>query len=86
MANLGFGLYKAQIKDCVLNNIEKLLFVIVGVWVAYVNYCNENFGIAIGIGIATIVYTILFIVTLIDTIKAVKEYRKIRKEWENYGK
>ena len=86
MAKLGFQLYKDQIKDCVLNSIEKLLFMLISAWVTYVNYCNENFGVAIGICIATIVYTILFIFTLRDTIKAVKEYRKIRKDWENYGK
>lgn len=86
MAKLGFGLYKQQIKDCVLNNIEKILFVVVGVWLFWVNLQKENTVMMIVMGVAVIAYTILFIFTLIDTIKAVKEYKKIRKDWENYGK
>ena len=86
MSNLNFGMYKEQIKDCVRNNIEKLLFITFGVWAFIVNLQKENTVMAIVMAIATIAYTILFIFTLIDTIKAVKEYRKIRKDWENYGK
>lgn len=86
MAKLGFGMYKQQIKDCVLNNIEKLLFAVVGAWLFWVNLQKENIVMMIVMGVAVIAYTILFIFTLIDTIKAVKEYKKIRKDWENYGK
>ena len=86
MAKLGFGLYKAQIKDCVLNMIEKILFAMFSGLLLKIDIENENIVLAIIMGIAVIVYTILFIFTLRDTIKAVKEYRKVRKEWENYGK
>jgi len=86
MAKLGFGLYKQQIKDCVLNSIEKLLFAVVGAWLFWVNLQKENTAMMIVMSVAVIAYTILFVFTLIDTIKAVKEYKKIRKDWENYGK
>ena len=86
MANLGFGLYKEQIKDCVMNNIEKFLFAVVGIWLTYINIARENLIMTIIMGITTIAYTILFIFTLRDTIKAVKEYRKIRKEWKDYDR
>lgn len=86
MAKLNFGMYKAQIQDCVFSSIEKLLFAVIGAWLFWINLQKENTAMMIVMGIATVAYTILFIFSLIDTIKAVKEYRKIRKDWENYGK
>lgn len=86
MAKLGFGLYKEQIKDCIYNNIEKILFILLDIWLLKGNIERENIVLAIFSGVVLIVFTILFIFTLRDTIKAIKEYLKIRKEWENYGK
>lgn len=86
MAKLNFGMYKAQIQDCVFSNIEKLFFAVIGAWLFWINLQKENTVMMIVMGIATVAYTILFIFSLIDTIKAVKEYSKVRKEWENYGK
>lgn len=85
MANLGLGMYKDRIADCVLLGIEKFLLAVIGLWIAYTHYNQDRPVWAIIFTIIGIVYTILFIVAIKDTIKAAKDYSKARKDWKNYG-